>query len=107
MKKFKILFCLIVVVLFTTSAWAGPFWVCAPQKGVSHYVITGDVNDTTPAQDLGDGTVRVHYDLASLADGNYTCDIKAVSVWGESAPVPFYFNKILPECPSAMDISAQ
>ena len=103
----KNLFCLIVVFLFATTVWAGPFWVCAPQENVTHYGITGAIEVVVPAQDLGDGTLRIHYDLDGITEGEYSCNITARNIWGSSDPVPFYFNKTLPACPSAMDISAQ
>lgn len=103
----KTLFTVLFTVLFTATVWAGPFLVCAPQENVDCYKISGDIVATVPAQDLGDGTVRLHYDLVNLPDGNYTCDIVAVNMWGESAHVPFYFSKTLPECPSVLEFTAE
>jgi hypothetical protein len=93
--------------LIAGSAAAGPFLVCDPQPGpgqpggVENYIV---ILDGTPyvstPEDLGDGTVRLHYDLAGIAVGDHNVEVKAENKWGESAPVPFAFTKQLPPSPT-------
>jgi hypothetical protein len=91
--------------LFVANAHASPFLVCDPQTGVTHYVVTIDgVTDTVPAFDLGDGTVMLKYDLASLGDGEHNCQVKSKNIWGESVAVPFVFTKAAAVVPGRLRI---
>ena len=94
------------LLLLPTLAFAAPFLVCDPQPktDVTHYVITGDINVTIPAKDLGDGTVRLVYDLGNVAEGPYDLQVKAKNEWGESVAVPFDFVKALPVVPENIRI---
>ena len=87
----KILLVLCCSLLFAALATAAPFLVCDPQTNVTSYMITLDGSEAqeVPAQDLGDNTTRLHYDLAGLLDGNHTGTVASKNVWGESEPVPF------------------
>lgn len=93
-----------IVLLVPVLAFASPFLVCDPQTNVTHYVITGDINVTVPATDLGDGTVRLQYDLNGITEGTFNIQVKAKNVWGESVIVPFDFVKALPVALEAIRI---
>jgi len=83
--------------LFIANAHASPFLVADPQTNVTHYVVTIDgVTETVAAFDLGDGTVRLQYDLVDVTPGQHNCEVKAKNLWGESVAVPFVFTKALP-----------
>jgi len=96
---------LFLVFGFVGLVFAAPFLVCDPQVDVTEYIITGDISATTPAVDLGDGTVRMQYDLTGISEGPYNIEVKAKNIWGESIPVPFVFTKQLPDAPSNITIS--
>ena len=106
---------LIAVAVFVASVWfmftpahAAPFLVCDPQENVTSYAVTmDDTTVTVLAQDLGDNTGRLYYDLDGIENGSHNCTVKAKNMWGESANTPFSFSKIQPESPSVLDISAQ
>jgi len=105
-KLFTLITILFSIALFVPAlAFASPFLVCDPQTNVTHYVISGDINVTVPATDLGDGTVRLQYDLAGITEGTFNLEVKAKNVWGESVAVPFDFVKALPAVPSNIIIS--
>ena len=105
MKKLLFLsIMLTAVVLFAALALASPFLICDPQTNVTHYVITGDINVTVPATDLGDGTVRLQYDLAGITEGTFNLQVKAKNIWGESVAVPFDFVKAIPAVPEVIRI---
>jgi len=101
-KLFTVLF--FTVLFMTTAALAEPFLVCDPQTNVTHYIITGDIDITIPATDLGDGTVRLAYDLESVLERRYDIQVKAKNVWGESVVVPFDFTKAIPDVPGGVRI---
>lgn len=105
----KILLMLCCSLLFVSLAIAAPFLVCDPQTKATSYMISLDGSEPqeVPAQDMGDNTTRVHYDLADLLDGNHTGTVAAKNMWGESGPVPFGFNKTVPDLPSVLTLSAQ
>jgi len=97
MKKIAIL--LISTLLISTVVFAGPFIKTDPTTSeITHYIVTIDGSAATvAAEDLGDGTVRLHYDLAplNLASGQHDVTVKGTNdFWGlETNPVPFVFNK--------------
>lgn len=104
----KGLFVFVISILFALSARAGPFLVCAPQPNTTSYMLTLDgVEQEVVAQDMGDNTSMLHFDLESLVDGNHTGELRAKNIWRTSDPIPFDFNKTGPDCPSVIDISAQ
>lgn len=79
-------------------ARADPFLVCDPQTNVTKYVVTMDgATSIVPAFDLGDGSVRLHYDLADLPPGPHDVKVRAKNVWGASAEVCLNFTKALPD----------
>jgi len=97
MKKIAIL--LISILLISSAVFAKPFIVTAPTDSeITHYIVTIDgTANTIVAEDLGDGTVRLHYDLAplNLASGQHDVTIQGTNdFWGlETTAVPFVFNK--------------
>ena len=93
-----------IFLLIPSLAFAEPFLVCDPQTNVTHYVITGDINVTVPATDLGDGTVRLQYDLNGITVGTFNLELKAKNIWGESVTIPFDFVKAIPVVPEAIRI---
>ena len=104
----KGLFVFMFSVLFALSAWAAPFLVCNPQENVTSYLVTMDgVEEEIPAYSMGDDTTILHFDLAGITDGDHNCEVKSKNVWGVSEPLPFSFNKAIPDSPSVLEISAQ
>lgn len=98
MKKIAAIL-LISTLLISTVVFAKPFLNTDPTTSeITHYVITIDgATHTVPSMDLGDGTVRLHYDLAplNLASGQHDATIQGTNdFWGlETIAVPFVFNK--------------
>ena len=99
---------ILLSVFFWSIVQAAPFLVCDPQENITSYIVDLDgVIIEEPALGLGDGTVRLYYDLGGIADGVHNCTVTAKNVWGVAEPTPFSFSKIQPESPSVLDISAQ
>ena len=105
----KILF-LLVLTLFSVSAFAAPFVVSDPvdPRGTQCKLwVSGGVVATVPVFDQGDGTKICKFDLAQVAPGTYTVTISLVgddSVLGtvESAQsLPLIFTLPLPAVPVA------
>lgn len=96
-----------IILAWASLAWSAPFLVCDPQTGVDSYtvVLDGSSSSSVP-QDLGDGTVRLHFDLAGISDGSHHVDVSAKNIWGESASVPLDFDKLLPGVPSGIGLSS-
>jgi len=100
----KIIGMALAICLLPVLAFADPYLTADPQTNVTHYVITGDINVTIPALDLGDGTVKLWLDLAGISGGTYQIDIKAKNIWGESVAVPFDFTKAVAGAPGNVRI---
>ena len=95
----------LLITFAVVNARADPFLMCDPQINVSYYVVTIDgIMETVPAFDLGDGTVRLNFDLAGITEGEHTCSIKAGNAWGESVSVPFVFTRAGPDVPGNVRI---
>ena len=91
--------------LIPSLAFADPHLTADPQTNVTYYVIQGDINATVSALDIGDGTVKLWFDLEGLEDGRlYNIQIKAKNVWGESVAVPFVFTKAVADALSGIRI---
>jgi len=102
------IFLLAFCIFMAGSAFAAPYLVCDPQTNVTSYIVTLDGTETeVPAQDLGNGTVRLHFDLASVTEGEHHVEVRAKNIWGVSDPVPFDFTKTLPALPSGFSISTE
>jgi len=103
---FFVLFLFCALAMITNNmARAAPFLICDPQTNVTHYVVMIDgITETVPAFDLGDGTVRLNFDLAGVTEGEHTCTVKAGNEWGESIAVPFVFTRAGPDAPGNVRI---
>jgi len=97
MKKIAML--LLSTLLFSTVLYAKPFIISDPTNSeITHYVVTVDgISATVAPEDLGDGTIRLHYDLGplDLPSGQHDATIQGVNdFWGlETTAVPFVFKK--------------
>ena len=99
---FKISLVTALCVIFPWIAFATPYIVCDPYPNNDNkptefllQIDSGSWVSSAP-QVLGDGTVRLHYDIGSVTNGSHTVNIKAKNIWGESAAVPFSFAKGVP-----------
>ena len=112
MKKLLIYLVLFLLVAFVSSALAGPFLVCDPQDGVTHYKIsTGEVNQVVAAE--ADGSLK--YDLSNIEPGTLSRELRAGATYdldGEaseaiewSTPVPFVLKKPLVSLPTGLSLS--
>ena len=112
MKKTIVIFA--IILLISTVVFAKPFILTAPTNSeITHYIVTIDGEpETILSEDLGDGTVRMHYDLAplNLASGQHDVTICGFNdLWGlETNPIPFDFNKPATlEDPAGIGLSAE
>lgn len=103
---------LLILLLSCISAVAAPFLVCnsVPATGQQpiSYTIQGlpAINVVVPATTNTDGSVQLHYDLATLVNGTYTVTATATTLWGTSAAsAPFTFSKALPVAPLSLSVS--
>ena len=73
------------------------------------YVLTGLATNpiSVQATQNADGTLQLHYDLATLVNGSYTVTATAVNIFGNaSAPsAPLTFTKGAPGTPTNLRIS--
>ncbi|KKM14981.1 hypothetical protein LCGC14_1700680 [marine sediment metagenome] len=100
-----IAFLAMAIVFWASSVLARPFLISDPQTGAEEYVVTIDgVESVSPAQDHGNGTVRLYHDLAGISDGLHNVEVKAQNVWGDSLPTPFVFTKTLPGGPTGIGL---
>lgn len=69
------------------------------------YVVTLDgVSVDVAPQDLGNGTVRLNYDLGVPGNGDHAVSVVAVNNWGSSEAVNFTFAATPPAPPSNLRI---
>ena len=69
------------------------------------YVLSVDGNSVDVApQDLGNGTVRLSYDLGLPSAGSHSVSAVAVNSWGDSEAVNFTFAATPPAPPSNLRI---
>lgn len=74
MKKVFALAVLTIALFTLERAFAGPFLVCDPQSGVTHYTLTlGESSVVTPAEP--DGSLK--YDVGQLPSGNTSGTVRA------------------------------
>lgn len=113
MKKIATIL-LISTLLISTVLYAKPFITTQPTTSeITHYIVTIDgAVATVASQNLGDGTVMLHYDLAplSLASGQHDVNILGINdFWGlETNPIPFVFKKPAAlEDPAGIGLSAE
>jgi len=110
--KMKKLLIILTILFMASTAWSAPFLVCDCQEdfqGNYELIFDGGSPVISPAQqyDCPDGQVRLSFDVAplGLADGQHHLEGKAVNVWGESASVPFDFNKAVPSTQTGIGLS--
>ena len=114
MKTMKIL--LVILLLLALRVQATPFLVADavtpasdPNLNPVSYVLTGLATNpiSVPATQNADGTLQLHYDLATLVNGSYTVTATAVNIFGNTsaASAPFSFTKGAPAVPSNLRIS--
>jgi len=83
-----------IIFLLPAVVVADPHLTCDPQISVKVYKITGDINETVTPLNLGDGTVKLWFELGDLPPGDYNIQVSAVyDLWGESVAIPFFFAK--------------
>lgn len=106
MKRFYAIALLSAILMFTPMlACAKAVLVCDPvdETTVTHYHVILDTVDMglSPAFYLGDGTVRLNYDLTGVAVGNHHVDVAAYNALWElySSYVSLDFVKIGPDDP--------
>jgi hypothetical protein len=106
---------LILWLLLAQTAVATPFLVCDPYPAGADPSVTpttfvlkglGANPIMTAAQVNPDGTVQLHYDLATLSNGNYTVLVDAVNIFGGVSPdsAPFVFTAGIPAAPANLQI---
>ena len=106
-----------LLLLFSSAlAHAAPFLVADavavasdPNLNPVSYVLTGLSTSaiSVAAAQNADGTLQLHYDLATLPNGSYTVTATAVNIFGNtSAPsAPLTFTKGAPGTPTNLRIS--
>jgi hypothetical protein len=103
-------------IFFASMAQATPFLVCDavtpasdPNLNPVSYVLSGLSTNpiTTTVTQNADGTLQLHYDLATLANGLYTVSAVAVNASGNVSPssAPLTFTKGSPASPANLRIS--
>jgi spore coat protein U-like protein len=106
---------LLLLLLFAGRAYASPFLVCDPYPANADpsvtpatFILKGLSTNPimTGAQVNPDGTVQLHYDLATLSFGNYTVIADAVNVFGGVSldSAPFVFTAGIPAPPANLKI---
>ena len=106
---------LLLLLLFAVRAYAAPFLVCDPYPANADpsvtpttFILKGLAANPimTGAQINPDGTVQLHYDLATLSNGNYTVVADAINVFGGASPdsLPFVFTAGIPAAPNNLRI---
>lgn len=90
------------LLLLAPSAWAAPFLVCDPPpvgEEVTSYSVTDGANVVTTPSPL-------HWDMAGVANGAHTLQVRACNVWGCSDPTPFAFTRGVPGVGKGVRINA-
>ncbi len=79
-----------------------PYVVCdsIPTTGIqpTKYVLSldGATAFEIDPQKLADNSVRLHYDVSMVSNGNHRITVIAKNLWGQSSAVPFDFVKSIP-----------
>jgi hypothetical protein len=111
-----LLLMLLYSLVYTFALHASPFLVADavtpasdPNLNPVSYVLTGLGTSpvSTPAVQNANGTLQLHYDLATLANGSYTVSAAAINVFGNSSAesAPLTFTKGAPGTPTNLRIS--
>jgi len=107
MKTAFILIIALVLAFWPEISFADPFLVCDPtSEDIASYIVKvngGEEMLSQPAS-MGDGTVRLEYDLAGLPEGPFTIEVAAENVWGRSPFAPFSSTKALPQGPNNLRV---
>ena len=96
MKRILVL----LMVLFSTTAFAAPFLVCDPQAGVTHYKLTGPAWVPATSTALPDGSIKM--DVAASIVGANALTVTACitdAIWGERCSTPANFSYTRPALP--------
>ena len=100
------------LMLICSTAWGSPFLVTDCQDNVDQYVLIFDggtpiISDAVSTDCIG-GQKRCSFDVEplGLADGQHVVEGAAKNLWGESAYVPFDFNKAVPTSGTGIGLSA-
>lgn len=104
--KNVLIFTLFVWVCSVQVAIADPFLVCDPtSEQVTEYVVLQDGTEyiSTP-EDLGDGTVRLKYDLGGLTIGDHHFEVAARNDWGTSGYATYDCTKSIPGAPTGLQL---
>lgn len=114
--KTPFLLCLLLAFALGASSQAAPFLISDTYPaGLSQatmptkFIIKGLSASaiTTGATTNSDGTIMLHFDLATIANGSYTVTADAVNALGGISPdsLPFSFTVGVPAVPSNLRIS--
>lgn len=105
MKRILI-FAIFLLVGSAQAASADPFLVCdATSEEITEYVVLQDGTEhiSTP-EDLGDGTVRLKYDVGGLSLGDHHFEVAARNEWGTSPYATYDATKSIPGAPSGLKL---
>ena len=91
-----------------------PYIVCDPVFETEEiakptkYVITidGAASFEVDPQDMGNGSVRLHYDVSGLTMGKHNIAVASKNLEGASSPVPFMYLKAIPMAPTNIRLEA-
>ena len=97
MKKLIIL----SILFMATTVCAAPFLICDVDPIVDNYLIKVNGADAIELP------APLHWDVGSLADGQYNLEVAAKNEWGQSVYVPFDFNKAVPDTPQGIGLSQE
>ena len=76
----KLFLTLILILIFSTTAFAAPFLVCDPQAGVISYNL--DIDGLITSDILAQPDGSIHYDLVGMAIGVHVFKAQAVGQGG-------------------------
>jgi hypothetical protein len=113
----KIIFAFLLWSIGAAVALASPFLVCDPYPaGLDQntmpvsFILKGLWANpiSVPVQTNQDGTIQLHYDLATLPHGTYTVTADAVNVFGgvSGDSLPFSFTSGVPGTPSNLRLTS-
>ena len=102
--KNALIFTVLVLLIFAQAASADPFLVCDPSsEEITEYVVIQDGTEhTSTPEDLGNGTVRLKYDLGGINVGEHHFEVAARNDWGTSPYATFDCTKAIPGAPSGL-----
>jgi hypothetical protein len=98
----------LLFLLIPSLVLGAPFLVCTPMPAsyeITEFILEIDGQIiSVPPEVLPDGTFRIKYDLAGIANGNHTVRVKAKNMWEESG-FPFDFRSGSPATPGGFRIT--